>query len=416
MFERDQWREVFYTLGRNKLRTGLTAFGVSWGIFMLIVMLAAGTGLQNGTKERFGGFATNSVYIWTQKTTMAYKGLPRNRWYQFKNSDIELLKSRVDEIDALAPRNQLGGFRGGNNVTRGIKTGAFSVMGDYPEIMQIQLNKIIAGRFLNENDLAEKRKVCVIGSRVKDVLFEKTEDPIGEYIRVNGVYFMVIGVFTTQKSGDDAERDTQTIFIPFSTFQQAFNFGSMVGWFAVKIKDEYSSEEAEIKIKKVLANAHSIHPDDSRAIGSYNSQKDFESMNETFVGISWLTWIVGSLTLLAGIIGISNIMLVIIKERTLEIGIRRAIGAKPTKIISQIMMESVFLTFVSGYFGLVAGVFVVEVAGKFIEHEFFKHPEINFEIAVLALIILIIAGLLAGILPALKAINIKPVEALRANG
>lgn len=416
MFERDQWREVFYTLGRNKLRTGLTAFGVSWGIFMLIVMLAAGTGLQNGTKERFGGFATNSVYIWTQKTTMAYKGLPRNRWYQFKNSDIELLKSRVDEIDALAPRNQLGGFRGGNNVTRGIKTGAFSVMGDYPEIMQIQLNKIIAGRFLNENDLAEKRKVCVIGSRVKDVLFEKTEDPIGEYIRVNGVYFMVIGVFTTQKSGDDAERDTQTIFIPFSTFQQAFNFGSMVGWFAVKIKDEYSSEEAEIKIKKVLANAHSIHPDDSRAIGSYNSQKDFESMNETFVGISWLTWIVGSLTLLAGIIGISNIMLVIIKERTLEIGIRRAIGAKPTKIISQIMMESVFLTFVSGYFGLVAGVFVVEVAGKFIEHEFFKHPEINFEIAVLALIILIIAGLLAGVLPALKAINIKPVEALRANG
>lgn len=416
MFERDQWREVFYTLGRNKLRTGLTAFGVSWGIFMLIVMLAAGTGLQNGTKERFGGFASNSVYIWTQRTTMPYKGLPRNRWYNFNNSDIDLIKNQVEEIDALAPRNQLGGFRGGNNVTRGIKTGAFSVMGDYPEIIQIQLNKITAGRFLNENDLKERRKVCVIGTRVKEVLFNHEEDPIGEYIRVNGVYFMVIGVFTTQKSGDDAERDTQTIFIPFTTFQQAFNFGSMVGWFAVKIKDQYSSEDAELKIKRVLAKAHSIHPDDSRAIGSYNSQKDFENMNSTFVGISWLTWIVGSLTLLAGIIGISNIMLVIIKERTLEIGIRRAIGARPTKIISQIMMESVFLTFVSGYLGLVAGVFIVEVAGKFIEHEFFKHPEIDFSIAVLALTILIVAGLLAGILPALKAINIKPVEALRANG
>jgi putative ABC transport system permease protein len=417
LIDRDHWREIYEALRGNKMRTFLTAFGVFWGIFMLMVMLASGNGLWNGVRQGFDNGATNSLFVWTQRTSKPYRGMPTGRQVQLDTGDIAAIHQQIPEAAVVCPRNQLGGFRGGNNVTRGTKAGAFSVMGDVPEIGRVQSVSVTAGRFLNHLDLEERRKVAVIGSRVREVLFTKDENPLDGSIRINGVYFKVIGVFKPSTSGDDREEQPQTIFVPFTTFKTAFNFGDRVGWFAIISKDDVPASVAETKVLALLKERHRVAPDDDRAFGHFNMEKEYGQIQGLFSGIDALVWIVGIGTLSAGVIGVSNIMLVIVRERTNEIGLRRAVGATPLAITTQIIFESLALTISAGYLGLMAGVGVVALIGKLIANspaEMFRDPEVAFGSALATLAILIGAGILAGLIPARRAVKISPVEALRA--
>jgi len=419
MFDRDKWAEIYQVLAKNPFRTIATAFGVFWGIFMLIIMLGAGQGLESGVKADFQYRATNSMYLWTQGTTKAYAGFKVGRYFNLNNSDMEYLHENVEEIEYLCPRNQLGGYRGGDNVTRGIRTGAFSIYGDHPEYIKIEPRPLKQGRFLNDRDIEESRKVCVIGDRVVDILFEKGEDPIGEYINISGVAFMVVGTYTTERKGERGEEDTKSIFVPFSTFQKAFNYGDVIGWIAVTALPSYSVAAMEEKIRDLLKSRHKIHPEDDRAFGSWNMADEFTEVTNIFNGIRALSWFVGVLTLFAGIIGVSNIMLVIIKERTNEFGIRRALGATPWTVRFQILLEAVVLTSIAGFLGIIAGVWSLEGIDALIQSQgdgggALRNPGVEFGIVMTAFTILIVCGALAGVLPANRALRIKTIEALRA--
>jgi putative ABC transport system permease protein len=418
VFDRDNWQEIISALKKNKLRAVLTAFGVFWGVFMLIIMLGTGNGLHNGAMKNFEKVATNSVFIWTRSTTVPFKGFPRGRRFRFTNDDIRALKDNVPEIQYIAPRNKLGGYRGINNVNRGQKNGAFSIFGDYPEIYYIKLMDITHGRFMKRLDLKETRKVAVIGDRVHKILFNPREDPIEQYIKIQGIYFKVIGVFNSKAAGDEEEEENQAIYIPFTTFQQAFNFGNRVGWFSLTAVKDVPVSLVEQKTISLLAARHQVAPNDTHAFGHWNTEKEFNKFISLFRGIRQLVWFVGTMTLIAGIIGVSNIMLVIIRERTREIGIRRAVGATPWTIISHIILESILLTAFAGYFGLVVGVGMLEAVSKGLEifgspTDMFKNPGVDFQIALIALIVLIVSGLCAGMIPAHRAISIKPVDAIR---
>jgi putative ABC transport system permease protein len=417
LIDRDHWREIYEALRGNKVRTFLTAFGVFWGIFMLMVMLASGNGLWNGVSAGFSEEATNGVYVWTQRTSKPWRGMPTGRSVQFNTGDFDAIRTQVADAKFVCPRNQLGGFRGGNNVTRGTKTGAFSIMGDVPEFLFVHPLTITSGRFLNRIDIDERRKVAVIGSRVREVLFGKNEDPLDQSIRINGVTFRVIGTFKPIRSGAETEEQTQQIVVPFTAFQAAFHYGDRVGWFALIPKDGTPGSVVETKTLALLKERHSIAPDDARALGHYNSEVEYNKVTGLFTGIRSLVWIVGIGTLSAGVIGVSNIMLVIVRERTNEIGVRRAVGATPFSITAQIILESLILTTVAGYLGLVAGVGVVEIIGRAIAaapSEMFQNPEVPFESALITLAILVASGVLAGLIPARRAVKISPVEALRA--
>lgn len=414
MFDRDKWAEVIQVLSKNPFRTVATAFGVMWGIMMLIVMMGSGQGLQNGVTANFSR-VTNCMFIWTQSTTKAYAGFKQGRRFELRSSDVDYLKSNIPEIDILSPRNQLGGYRGENNVTRGIRTGSFSVYGDTPDYFKVEPRPITQGRFINWADLDELRKVCVIGERVKQELFEKGEEPLGKYIKISGVNFQVIGVYKSTYSGERAEEDTKSIFVPFTTFQKAFNYGDVVGWMSITSQENVPVSLMQEKIVEKLKTRHKIHPEDDRAFGHFNLEKEFNQMNGIFNGIKGLSWFVGVLTLFAGIIGVSNIMLVIVKERTKEIGVRKALGATPWNIVSQILLESLFLASLAGFLGVVFGVWVLELVSSFVEGQdgAFRNPGVDFQIVLTALIILIISGSMAGLLPAWRAVRIKPIEALR---
>lgn len=415
MFDADSWQEIFATIKKNKLRTFLTCFGVFWGIFMLVVMLGSGSGLRNGILKDFAGTATNSFFCWAQKTSKPYKGMKPGRNFNFNNEDTKALKT-LKELGVVAPMNQLGNYEGTNNVVRGLKNGGFEVSGIYPDLRKIEATRITSGRFINQNDIDQKRKVAVIGKRVREVLFNKDENPIGDYIRVQGVYFRVIGVTEPASGGDRGREAGEKVQIPFTTFQQAFNYGDIVGWYAIMAAPGVKATEAEDKALAVLRERHKVAPDDAIAIGHWNMEKEFDKLSGLFTGIEGLVWVVGIGTLLAGIIGVSNIMLIVVKERTKEIGIRRAIGAPPSNIVRQLILESVFLTTIAGYVGLVLSVALMEGIASVLpddDNSMFTNPTIDFNIAVTALCILVCAGALAGLIPARKAIAIPPVEALR---
>jgi putative ABC transport system permease protein len=418
MFDYDKWQEIFATIKKNKLRTFLTMFGVFWGIFMLMILLGSGNGLENGVRRDFSGWATNGGFMWGNRTTMAYMGFKPGRYIRFDNEDVIAMRQSVKGLDKLAPRNSLGSWRGGNNVYRGNKSGPFNVYGDYPDYQFIQIVDITLGRHLNEFDLRERRKVAVIGQEVVNVLFEKGEYPVGEYIKINGVFFKVIGVFKSKRNDEMATRDMQTVYIPFSTFQQAFNYGNSVGWFAFSARDGVAVSQVESEMKELLMNRHDIHPEDAAAIGSNNLEEEFGKIIGLFFGISLFNWIVGIGTLVAGVIGVSNIMLIIVKERTKEIGIRKSIGATPLSIVSLIMQESIFLTAIAGYIGLLAGTLLLETVNYAMEKldmqsGMFTHPGVDFRIAITAFGILMFCGALAGMIPARKAASISPIEAIR---
>lgn len=419
MFDLDRWQEIYHVLSKNKLRTFLTAFGVFWGIFMLVLMMGSGNGLQNGVTQNFGDMATNSVFLWTQQTSVPYKGFTRGRRFNYSNSDIQALREAIPEIKYLAPRTNVGGYNGSSSVVRGLKNGQFPLFGDYPVFNQIDPVTMVDGRFINDFDIEDERKVVVIGVRVKELLFEKNENPINEYIQINGVYFKVVGLFQSKRTGEAASFDNQRIHMPFTTLQRTYNMGDAVGFFNITSKDGIPVALVEEKAMKVLKMRHTIAPDDDRAIGHFNLEVEYNKMQGLFFGIRLLVWIVGTGTLFAGVIGVSNIMLVVVKERTKEIGIMRALGATPAKIITQIITESVVLTTFAGYFGLCIGVGLLELINYLIgsggaNSEMFLHPGINFGVAVTALSILVVSGALAGFIPARRAVSIKPIDALRA--
>ncbi|KOP38618.1 ABC transporter permease [Flavobacterium sp. WLB] len=419
MFKKDNWDEILQALTANPFRTILTAFGVFWGIFILVILLAAGNGLENGIKKGFDGIATNTMFMWSQTTSKAYKGLPKTRRYDFRNSDVAALKAALPDLLYVSPRNQLGDFNGTNNVVRGTKTSAFTIYGDYPELIKQQPMDIIKGRFINQQDILDKRKIAVIGKGVISELYGKEEEAVGTYIKVNGINFMVVGVYKSKQQGGNAEQEQKNIFIPFTTFQQAFNYGDKVGWMALTAKDETSITDLKPKILEIIKGLHSINPADDRAVGNFDLYEQFNKVQSLFNILKIIAYFVGTLVLISGVIGISNIMLIVVKERTKEIGIRRALGATPGAIRSQILSESIFLTIISGMFGIAVATGIIALLNLALDSmppgndTMFANPSVDLGVVFVALVILVGSGLLAGFIPAQTAINVKPVDALR---
>ncbi|UWY29890.1 ABC transporter permease [Flavobacterium sp. TR2] len=419
MFKKDNWDEILQALTANPFRTILTAFGVFWGIFILVILLAAGNGLENGIKKGFDGIATNTMFMWSQTTSKAYKGLPKTRRYDFRNSDVTALKAALPDLLYVSPRNQLGDFNGTNNVVRGTKTSAFTIYGDYPELIKQQPMDIIKGRFVNQQDIEQRRKVCVIGKGVISELYGKEEEAVGTYIKINSINFMVVGVYKSKQQGGNAEQEQKNIFIPFTTFQQAFNYGDKVGWMALTAKDETSITDLKPKILEIIKSLHSINPTDDRAVGNFDLYEQFNKVQSLFNILKVIAYFVGTLVLISGVIGISNIMLIVVKERTKEIGIRRALGATPGAIRTQILTESIFLTIISGMLGIAVATGIIALLNMALdsmppgENTMFANPTVDLGVVFVALVILVGSGLLAGFIPAQTAINVKPVDALR---
>lgn len=417
-FDPDSWKEIFSTLKKNKLRTFFTAFGVFWGIFMLIIMLGSGTGLSNGVRTGMGDMATNSMFMWTQRTTVPFKGLPRGRFYNFRNDDTQALLDNIPEIEYIAPRIRGFSRSGDNNVVRGDRTGSFRIQGDYPAYNLIDPVEMVKGRFINDIDIKEYRKNIVIAQRVYEEMFDPGEDPIGKYLRINGVWFKVVGWCKSKRTNQQAENENQQIFLPFTTLQRTYNMGDIVGWYSMTADENVPVSVVEAKAKELMKKRHRIAPSDDRAIGSANVQEEFQKMTNLFRGINVLIWIVGLGTLLAGVVGVSNIMMIIVKERTQEIGIQRAIGATPFAVMTQIITEAIFLTALAGYVGLVIGVVIIELVNYFLQMSgastgMFSNPTVDFGLAIKALIVLVISGAIAGMIPARRAVRIKPIDALR---
>ncbi|HSH19044.1 MAG TPA: ABC transporter permease [Draconibacterium sp.] len=422
MFDLDLWNEILSALKKNRMRSFMTAFGVFWGIFMLIIMSGAGKALENGVMDGIKAFASNSAFFWTEPTSKPYKGFQRGRRWSYKNSDIEYIKANISDIEYLSPRLFGPNSNSGDNTIRGKKSEPFNIYGDYPEFFKIDPWTPIKGRLINQIDILQNRKVCNIGERVAEVMFEKDEDPIGEYLKINGVYFQVVGVIKGEtRVNIGGGRKPETIILPFSTMQKTYNFGDRVHFFSLTSAPGVPVSKVEARLKELMKERHSVAPDDLQAVGSFNIEVEWKKYMGLFTGIQILTWIVGVGTLLAGVIGVSNIMLVIIKERTQEIGIQRAIGATPGKVITHIVAESVFLTVLAGYIGLALGVGLLELINMTMEKGnpddiFLRNPEVSFEMAVAALTVLVISGIFAGLIPAKRAVSIKPIDALRDEG
>ncbi|MDP2525598.1 ABC transporter permease [Maribacter dokdonensis] len=416
MFNRDRWKEILEVLSSNVFRTLATSFGVGWGIFILIILLAAGKGLENGIRADFGDIATNTMFMWSRNTTMPYKGLPKGRRFSFKLEDVQAIKDNVPDLRFISPRNQLGGFRGANNVVRGLRSGAFNVYGDYPEIIKQEPMTITSGRFVNHNDIQDKRKIAVIGDGVRNELYNQGETVIGTYIKIQGVNFMVVGTYQKKDDGG-GEEGQKEIYVPFTAFSQAFNTSNDVGWMAITANDGSSISDLKEKIVGVVKEKRKIHPDDKRAVGYFDLYEQFNRVESLFGALRWVAYFVGVLVLLSGIIGVSNIMLIVIKERTKEIGIRRALGEAPWSIKKQILMESIFLTIISGMIGIVFGAAFIYGVNAVLDSvgpvDMFINPSVSLAIVVSALVILVFSGLLAGFIPAQSAIKIRPIEALR---
>jgi putative ABC transport system permease protein len=413
LFDRDLWDEVYSTLTKNMLRTALTTLGVLFAVMILILLLGATNGMKNGFDKLFTGTATNSMFIWAQRTGKPYKGFERGRRIQYTFDDITLIKSQVKEIDVLSPRIQLGDFRGVSVVTRNGQTSGSTVFGDFPSIDKISKKNLEEGRFLNEDDIISRRKVCVIGDETYKLLYKKEEEPIGTYIRVNGVYFQVVGVYRKTKGVDFDGQNS--VFIPFTTFQKAFNSGNKVGWMAINVKPQYTVGFVLNKIKKILKEKHSIHPKDTRAIGSFNLSDIFKGISAFTAVLQGFSFFIGIFTLLAGVIAISNILLITVKERTKEIGIRRALGATPKIIKTQIIYEAVALTVFSGLLGFVISIGILHILDvKFSGSEFpFVNPTVSFPQLIGSFVLMLLLSLLVGLIPANRATKIKPIEALR---
>ena len=407
LFERDTWQEVYDSLSKNKLRSALTMVGVWWGILLLIGLLGSAKGLENSFNRLFGDFATNSVFVWAQSTSKPFKGFQEGRQVQLKISDAKKIEENVEGIEFVVPRNQSSAL-----VVRNFLSGNFGVSGDYPLLDQVQKKKMIRGRFINQTDIDENRKVVVISEEIYKQIFEKDEEMIGEYILLNGMNFKVIGVFETGGNMGPSE----DMHIPFTTFQQIYNMGENIGWMMITGKPEYDISQIEADSKLILRNLNRVHPDDTRAFGSFNLGKEFAKITGFLTGMQFLTWFVGIATLIAGVFAIGNILLITVKERTKEIGVRRALGATPYEIKRQIVVEAVSITLVAGLLGIITGGWILialdSAFGQGAE-AVIVNASVSIAVVFIALIILVVLGTLIGLIPAFKATSIKPIEALR---
>jgi putative ABC transport system permease protein len=409
LFDSDTWQEIYDSIRKNKVRTSITIIGVLWGIFLLVVLLGAARGMENGFNKLFGNFATNSVFVWTQSTDTPFKGFQEGRRFSLTMNDIEVLKSEyIDEIKLLAPRNQTN-----NLVIKDFKSGNFKVSGDYPILDQIQKKQLLYGRFLNENDISSIAKVAVISEDMYKQLFDKDELPIGQYIKINSISYKVIGVY---KPSNTIDFDRDCAYIPFSTFKKVYNTANKVDWMMITAHEGTDIEQMEKDVLLTLKGLHKVHPDDERAFGSVNLGKEIGKVTGFITGMQFLTWFVGIATLIAGVFAIGNILLITVKERTKEIGIRRAIGATPKSIRQQIVLESVFLTTVAGMLGIIFGsfvLFIIDTAFGQGEDAALVNPTVDIPIILIAFVTLIVLGTLIGLIPAHMATVVKPIEALR---
>jgi len=409
LFDSDTWQEIYGSIRKNKVRTAITIIGVLWGIFLLVVLLGAARGIDNGFKKIFGDFATNSVFVWTQSTDTPFKGYQEGRRFRLKMSDIEVLKSEYqDEIKLLAPRNQTN-----NLIVHDFKSGNFSVSGDYPVLDQIQKKKLIFGRFINENDILSSAKITVISENMYKQLFDKGEEPIGEYIKINSINYKVVGVYGAS-NGIDLDGDTA--FIPFTTFKRVYNTANNIDWMVITANEGIDIEQMESDVILTLKSLHNVHPEDKRAFGSFNLGVRIAKVTGFLTGLQFMTWFVGIATLIAGVFAIGNILLITVKERTQEIGIRRALGATPKSIRQQIILESVFLTTMAGMLGIVFGALILYFIDSYYgqgDDAALINPTVNIPIIIIAFVTLIVLGTLIGLIPAHMATVVRPIEALR---
>lgn len=407
LFDFDNWQEIFSTIKKNKLRTFLTGFSVAWGIFMLMILLGSGNGLQNGIEYQFKSDATNTLWLWNGTTTKPYKGMQAGRQINFTNEDYDFVKNLIPGVKEISARYFLWQNR---IVSYKKEYGSFDLLCVHPDMQVIENPTLIEGRFLNEIDIQKNRKVAVIGLPVKKALFKNGENPLGELIKVNGVLFQVVGVFT-----DQYERDEQRIYLPISTTQMIFGGGNRIHNLTLTTDlSPKESEQLEKNLREKLAQRHRFDKDDMGALYIGNRLKEYKQFQNLFLGIKIFVGIIGLFTIIAGIVGVSNIMIIVVNERTKEIGIRKAIGATPWSVILMIVLESVVITAVAGYIGLVAGIGLLElISANMPATEFFRNPEVDFSIGVSATLILVLAGVIAGFFPALRAARIKPVVALK---
>jgi len=407
LFDKDTWQEIYSSIRKNKMRTGITIIGVMWGIFLLVVLLGAAKGVENKFNSLFGDFATNSVFVWAQQTSKPFKGFQEGKSISLKLSDVEKIKNEIKEVDLIAPRSQGSGL-----VVRKFMSGNFTISGDFPVLDKIQNKNLIYGRFINNNDIIEKKKVCVIEEEVYKQLFEKDEYPIGELVSINNINYKIVGLFKASQTirlGDN-------IHIPFSTFQQVYNRGDNINWMIITGFPNGDIAQIEKDSQLLLKNIHKVHPEDKRAFGGINLGEMFKKTTGFLTGMQFLTWFVGIATLIAGVFAIGNILLITVKERTKEIGVRRALGAKPWEVKRQIILESVFLTSIAGALGIIFGgliLMLIDVTLGKGEESALLNPTIDIPVVLTAAITLAVLGTLIGLIPAHTAVSIRPIEALR---
>lgn len=409
IFDSDTWQEIYSSIRKNKIRTGITIIGVMWGIFLLIVLLGAAKGVENNFNRLFGDFATNSVFVWAQQTSKPFKGFQEGRGLSLKMSDLENIRKEIKGLEFVVPRHQTQGL-----AVNKFKTGNFGIFGDYPELDKVQKRNLIQGRFINNNDIKEKKKVCIIEEEIYKQLFDKDEDPIGQYIKINDINYKVVGMYKEGQVGSGGPQGN--IHIPFTTFQQVYNRGDSIGWMMITGKPGFDITQIEADVKLLLKTLHKVHPEDERAFGSFNLGKEIAKVTGFLTGMQFLTWFVGIATLIAGVFAIGNILLITVKERTKEIGIRRAIGAKPWEIKRHIILESVFLTSIAGSIGIILGGLVLMLIDATIgkgEEPALTNPTVDIPVIIIAAITLIVLGTLIGLIPAQTAVSIRPIEALR---
>jgi len=414
MFNRDTWQEIWMTIKQHKLRTFLTVLGVFWGVFMLIFMLGMGSGLENAVFRDFGNRATNIMYVWSSSTSLPYQGYQPGRFPRLNFDDLEAIKQQVKGVGFIAPRTRLDA-----KVVHGETAETYEIRGELSQMIKVEALKVYHGRYISDLDNDESRKVAVLGTRTAEVLFGRNVgEAIGQYVTINGAEFLVVGIFGPRVIKPWTEDDQEAVVIPLTTMHRTFGMDGRVHYFAVSAQEGYRIAQIEPQVRSLLKARHHVAPNDPRGIGGFNLEAEFQQVRGLFDGISAFLWIVGIGTLLAGIVGVSNIMLIVVKERTKEIGIRKAIGATPASIISSILTESIFITAVSGYLGLLAGVLVIGGINLLMERasvdsQMFYNPEVNLGIAIGAMVLLTIAGTVAGLIPAMMAARVNPVVALK---
>ncbi|MBE6287396.1 MAG: ABC transporter permease [Mediterranea massiliensis] len=408
--DRDTFEEILVTITRNKTRSLLTAFGVFWGIFMLVALIGGAKGLREEMKSNFEGFATNSGFVASQRTSEAYKGFRKGRWWDLELADVKRVAT-IEGVEMATPSIS----RWGQTAVYGENKYECSVKGLYPNYEQIEHQEMTYGRFINDVDIREARKVCVIGKRVYESLFTSGEDPCGKYIRVNNIYYQIIGMCSSEGNISINGSSSESVSIPFTTMQKAYNVGNKIHVLCFIMKPGYKVSNITTDVERVIKETHYIHPDDKQAIMLIDAEALFSMVDNLFIGISILTWMVGLGTLLAGIIGVSNIMMVTVRERTTEIGIRRAIGAQPKDILQQILSESMVLTSVAGMGGISLAVFVLNIIERAANDagDISIHYQVSFGTAIGTCLLLIALGILAGLAPAYRAMAIKPIDAIR---